>query len=326
MAAPHEEYDPEVDLYPSYEFFYRVSATSGTCVGALAQVTQQDPEGILPSGYSYIYQENNLPEHGQAAGRGLANAGYAGPECEALLQLYIITDSLARGNFGLWHSALDLMLSWVEYAYYNPGISGLSKSISAQFAFRRGIWFDIIAGVITLRTPRHIRIYRKLLASINTHVLDDCSNLTLSVVLEIAALAAHAKHIPGAKANLDRFRKQLAGRWCYTLDVLSIKAAIHTAGAQLYLEVTAYRGAVDHPSIRDAAEHVWRLASWAGDEQRQEIKFWIFLAGCHTPIRDIYDDCRMMLHNIFTKYGDAAAGAAMGGFLFSVATRTLTVH
>ncbi|QRV75387.1 hypothetical protein RhiJN_03402 [Ceratobasidium sp. AG-Ba] len=326
-TAPHENYSPENSgslLSFNYGLFFAAAANSGTYVGAVADTTQQDPQNMLGSGYP-DQQEHIQTAPSQAAMRGLANVGYGGPDCEALVQLLTINDDLARGNFRVWRSKLDRTRRWVKYAYSHPEKSGLSKSVSAQFAFGRAIWLDIIAAATGGDIPWNIGIYRKVLDP-HTHLLLYCLNQTLSIMGNTVAIAACPNHIPSAKTNFDEFRDQLAGRWHYTLDVLSIKAAIHTAGVRLYVEITAHRGDVDHPDVQNALRALWRLVSLAEDEDRREVKFWIFLAGCHTPIKDICNDCYMWLQSILFQDGDAAVGAAMSGFLFPVTARALTVY
>ncbi|QRW04156.1 Fungal Zn(2)-Cys(6) binuclear cluster domain [Ceratobasidium sp. AG-Ba] len=78
-------------------------------------------------------------------------------------------------------------------------------------------------------------------------------------------------------------------------DQIHGPAAVHKAGARLYLEIAVHAGAAGNTDIEEAASHICTLSSQMNQDQLRDFAFWIFLAGCNTTDRQLWSNCYTML-------------------------------
>ncbi|KAG8750284.1 hypothetical protein FRC12_012957 [Ceratobasidium sp. 428] len=310
--GPYESYNPQRESI--YDLYLSVlqHSNAGSLADGLAEALQTDPEGIKAvfDGLSPNCQ-GDLLERGTNTMLHLWRSGFDKAESRAFACLWLMTGSLSRGEFSLWGNCLDLVLSWV-HDVCSPSSSPFNfsdLSATQQLVLRRGIWSDIVAGATTGRQPMHIELYRRVLGSAKSEIMGDCSNKTALAVTEAVALAAHPEQLPRAGTNLDSYRKDLPLADDSSEGEVPSAAAIHTAGGRLYLEVTAHHGAVEHPAVQQAVQAVCKLANKT--DQRRDIAFWIFLAGCHTVDSGQWEACESMMSNIlYTRDGERTVWAA----------------
>ncbi|KAG9104446.1 hypothetical protein FRC06_002392 [Ceratobasidium sp. 370] len=305
MMSSYQHYDPQHES--QYALFFKLLELSnaGSLADALAEALQNDPEGVdaVVTGLT-ADQQGQLLERGQAALDHLFKAGFDKPESRAFTCLWLMAGSLCRGDFTLWGDCLDLVLGWVNDVCSAP-FSFYSLTTTQQLVLKRGIWSDIVAGATTKRQPLRIELYRKVLAPAQAEFMD-CSNKTALAIAEAVALAAHPDQLRRAARNLDRLRADLP--LYYHDDLVGDpppNSAIHAAGGRLYLETIAYRGEIHPPAVQDAVRAVCTLASRAN--QRRDVAFWIFLAGCHTVDADRWASCNSMMADITLFEGGEAA-------------------
>ncbi|QRV75244.1 Fungal Zn(2)-Cys(6) binuclear cluster domain [Ceratobasidium sp. AG-Ba] len=291
MTSSYESYSSQSNTLPRYDLFFnwlRVERSSGSLDNALVGAFENDPEGL--TALMAATEQDGVPQLGQQALEALTNNGYDSdrPECRALVCLCLMMNSLARGDGSLWGNSLDLILGWAKGVYSQPQTSSLADTHVTQLILDRAARSDIIAGATTQRQPLLIDSYRTRRGSPEA-ILDGCPNEIAIAMAEAVALAAHSDQIHRAGKNLDALREELS------LDEVPSKAAVHKAGARLYLEIAVHAGAAGNTDIEEAASHICTLSSQMNQDQLRDFAFWIFLAGCNTTDRQLWSNCYTML-------------------------------
>jgi hypothetical protein len=313
MEGQYDSVDPRQTCLPIWQLSFALWRISQQADPSSAEDLQRvlirdDPEGVTAvlGAFSSPGAEAELAQHRRNAMQHLLKAGYDKFESRAITCMWMMAETLSCGDYEHWNSCLDLALDWVRSRLSEPfSLSHLTATESV--GLKRGIWSDIVAGATTKRGPFLINLYRTALVSSQQPVLD-CPNSVTLAIAETVALAAHPDHVPQAGQNINKLRKELA---IPDEDDSPLKARIHTAGARLYLETVAHRGAAETPAIRGAVDAVCDLVSKC--DQRRDFAFWIFLAGCHAVDADRWVNCSTMLGELAAG-GDAALEAASGEF------------
>ncbi|CAE6444901.1 unnamed protein product [Rhizoctonia solani] len=285
---------------------------------SLAQVG--DPEGyeavakVFDDGLWYLHNHDSFIDSAETevsrqlearkrAQLCLLQSGYNDHMSRAVTSLWMMRVTLSQGHFDSWGNCLDVVVEWIRNRLSSPSVEVSSLDLNDQRVLSHGLWVDLLATATTQRVPLHIDLYRRILRSTDSVVLD-CPNKVVLAFVELIALAANPSHLSQARGRLQQLRESLTMPSDDDSEPMST-AQVHTAGINLYLEIVASRGIIE-PSVQKAVDAVCEAVH---NQTRREFAFWVFLAGCHT--RNRWTDCSAMMNELIqTENGDGALRAA----------------
>ncbi|KAH9481307.1 Trichothecene biosynthesis transcription regulator TRI10 [Psilocybe cubensis] len=268
-------------------------------------------------------------------------------EKDAIAALHLVSLSQLSGGASDWESPFTILCQWLHqtnlHLAENPWLTFLSLTASVQHLVKATLWLDVFSSMSTLRPPKFLPLWQKLLGEKNFYDLDlprsmhmealtGCPDEALLAIAEISALAhwktsqirngclSYPDLIRRGTVIEQQLRRQTeqsvatdgvqtglgsANATHPSVEERSLIANIFREAADLYLHSVLSNSTPGVPEIGSCVTTIVRLfTQLPASEVDRTLVFPICLAGCMTNDSTVRDFFKGRLRLLNESYGN----------------------